>query len=120
LSSGNQGVARGLFMETIGYRLSNPVSLTFNLGFQHQPYSSYGPSGISQGAQFVGGAALDWRPANNMFLHFEVGSYPSYGNNYYSPYGKSYYTPYWNYNPYPSVTPTAPATKDPIPPKGNP
>lgn len=84
MSSGNQGVARGLFMETIGYRLSNPVTLTFNIGYLHQPYSSYGPDGPLESGTFVGGAALTWRPANNMFLHFEVANYPSYpGYGYY-------------------------------------
>ena len=91
-SSGSQGLMQGLFMETVGYRLSNPLSLTLNLGFQHTPYSNFGPDGITRGARFVGGAALNWRPAENMFLHFEVANYPSYGS-----YG---YNPYWNPYPY--------------------
>lgn len=92
VSSGNQGLMQGLFMETIGYRLSNPVSLTLNLGYLHQPYSSYGPDGVFEGGAFVGGAALTWRPAHNMFLRFEVANYPTYG---------AYnYQPYWNPFPY--------------------
>jgi hypothetical protein len=87
LSSGGQSAMRGLFMETIGYRLSNPLSLTLNLGYLHQPYSSLGPDGLTQGGSFVGGAALDWRPSKNMFLRLEVGRYPAG-----SPYG---YSPYW-------------------------
>jgi hypothetical protein len=89
-SSGGQGLMQGLFMETIGYRLANPLALTFNLGFQHTPYSTIGPSGLTQGASFVGGFALDWRPANNMFLHFEVANYPSYGGYGYNPYWSPY------------------------------
>ncbi|HDH58279.1 MAG TPA: hypothetical protein ENF16_06685 [Bacteroidetes bacterium] len=86
-SSGGEGVMRNLFMETIGYRLSDPVSLTFNLGYLHQPYSSYGPDGVFQEGSFVGGAALTWRPAKNMFLRLEVANYGApYGYNYY-PYG---------------------------------
>ena len=91
-TAGGQGLMQGLFMETIGYRLSNPVSLTFNVGFQHTPYSSFGPDGITKSARFVGGAALDWRPTQNMFLHFEVASFPSYG--------AYQYNPYWNPYPY--------------------
>ncbi len=89
LASGNQGVMRGLFMETIGYRISNPLSLTVNLGYMHQPYSSLGPDGLTQEGSFVGGAALTWRPAKNMFLHLEVANYPQYN-----------YNPYWNPFPY--------------------
>jgi len=92
LSSGGQSAMRGLFMETIGYRLSNPLFLTLNLGFLHQPYSSFGPDGLTQRGTFIGGAALTWRPSKNMFLHFEVGNYPSNGI--------SGYNPYWNPFPY--------------------
>lgn len=87
MSTGGEGVMRGLFMESIGYRLSDPVSLTLNLGYLHQPYSSYGPDGVFQSGQFVGGAALTWRPRKDMFLRFEVANYGSpYGYDYY-PYG---------------------------------
>ncbi|RJP80913.1 MAG: hypothetical protein C4524_02695 [Candidatus Zixiibacteriota bacterium] len=91
-TSGGQGAMRGLFMETIGYRLSNPLSLTLNLGYLHQPYSSSGPDGLTQGGQFVGGAALTWRPNRNMFLQLEVANYPQNGL-----YG---YNPYWSRFPY--------------------
>jgi hypothetical protein len=93
-TSGNNSLMQGLFMETIGYRLSNPLSLTLNLGFQHTPYSTVGPDGLTRSARFVGGAALNWRPTENMFLHFEVANYPSYGS-----YG---YNPYWGGYPYSS------------------
>jgi hypothetical protein len=93
-TSGGRGLMQGLFMETIGYRLSNPLSLTFNVGVQHTPYSNFGPDGITRSARFVGGAALDWRPSENMFLHFEVANYPRVMTG---------YDPYWN--PYPYTSP---------------
>ena len=93
-TSGGQSLMQGLFMETIGYRLANPLSLTLNLGFQHTPYSSFGPDGVSRNTRFVGGAALDWHPTQNMFLHFEVANFPSYG--------VSQYNPYWRPFPYSS------------------
>lgn len=94
-TSGGQSLMQGLFMESIGYRLSNPLMLRMNLGFQHTPYSNFGPDGITKSARFVGGAALDWRPANNMFLHLEIANYPSYYNGY-------GYSPLWNPFPYSS------------------
>ena len=86
VSSGNQSLAQGLFMETIGYRLSKPLTLTLNLGYLHQPYSSYDPGGggFFSSDAFVGGAALTWRPRNNMLLRIEVANFPSYpGYGYY-------------------------------------
>ncbi|TKJ39822.1 hypothetical protein CEE37_11130 [candidate division LCP-89 bacterium B3_LCP] len=92
LSSGGQGLAQGLFMETIGYRLSNPLTLILNLGYLHQPYSSFNQGDAWSGSgSFVGGAALTWKPAENMFLHFEVANYGRPSN-----YG---YYPWWVTSP---------------------
>ncbi|MFH1861922.1 MAG: hypothetical protein ABH878_03830 [bacterium] len=96
MTSGGQGIMRGLFMETIGYRLSSPLFLTLNLGYLHQPYSSFGPDGVFQSGSFVGGAALDWHPSDKMHFRVEVANYPSLGVNPYSPYG--YYPSFGGYN----------------------
>ena len=97
-SSGSDGIAQGLFMETIGYRLSNPLTLTLNLGYLHQPYSSLDQGGAYQTDSFVGGAALTWRPKNNMFLHIEFRNYPQQPGYGYYPNG-----PLW-----PGYSPTDP------------
>ncbi len=99
-TSGGESIMRGLFMESIGYRLSNPMFLTLNLGYLHQPYSTFDAGGMNRSGAFVGGAALDWRPAKNMFLHFEVANYPSYSRYGYNPYWSSF--PYSSPQPYPS------------------
>ncbi len=88
ISSGGEGVMRNLFMETIGYRLSNPLTLTFNVGYMHEPYSTMTSEGPLQSGKFLGSAALTWRPSPNMFLHFEVANYskPGYYGYGYNPY----------------------------------
>ena len=91
-SSGGAALAQGLFMETIRYRLSNPVTLTLNLGYLHQPYSTFDSGvGPSQSGEFLGGASLTWRPADNMFLHIELANYPKYYG--YGAYPRSFYNP---------------------------
>lgn len=93
-SFGGEGVMTNLFMETIGYQLSNPVTLTFNVGYMNQPYSTMSSEGVMQSGRFLGSAALTWRPANNMFFRFEVANFPKYGYGY-SPYSAlfPYYAP---------------------------
>jgi hypothetical protein len=86
ISVGGEGVMRNLFMETIGYRISNPLMLTVNLGYLQTPYSSFEPDNTFMSGSFVGSAALTWRPKKNMFLHFEVANYPKYGYGYYNYY----------------------------------
>jgi hypothetical protein len=83
MSVGGEGVMRNLFMETIGYRISNPLMLTVNVGYLQTPYSSFEQDNTFMSGSFVGSAALTWRPKKNMFLHFEVANYPSYGYGYY-------------------------------------
>jgi hypothetical protein len=104
-TSDGESVMRGLFMESIGYKISNPLFLTLNLGYLHQPYSTFDTGGLNRNGAFIGGAALDWRPAKNMFLHFEVANYPSYGG-----YG---YHPYWNPYPFSSPQPNLSQPSDP-------
>lgn len=97
ISSGGQALAQGLFMETIRYRLANPITLTFNLGYLHQPYSTFDSGvGPSQTGEFLGGASLTWRPTDNMFFHIEVANYPKYYG--YGSYPRSFYTP--RYSPF--------------------
>lgn len=99
VTSGGNGVMSNLFMETIGYRISNPLNLTLNLGYFQQPYSSYQQTDIFNSGAFVGSAALTWRPRDNMFLHLEVGNLPSYGTYGNYPYGHFMprYTPFDSY-----------------------
>ena len=86
MSVGGEGIMRNLFMETIGYKISNPLMLTVNLGYLQTPYSSFEPDNSFMSGSFVGSAALTWRPKKNMFLHFEVANYPNYGYGYHNYY----------------------------------
>jgi len=72
ISSGSGGsIARSLYATTIGYKLSDPVSLTFLLGFQNSRYS--GNMGIpADYNSFIGGFAFDYRPRKDIYLHFEL------------------------------------------------
>ena len=93
---GGEGVMRNLFMETIGYRISEPLTLTLNLGFLNQPYSTYQQSDFFESGAFIGSASLTWRPKDNMFLRVEFGNLPKYSRYGYYPYSylmPRYYTP---------------------------
>ncbi len=102
MASGSNGVMQNLFMETIGYRISDPLSLTVNMGYLNQPYSTFQQSpGFQSSGAFIGSAALTWRPRQNMFLHLEVGNIPTYGgygSNPFGPYRSRYsqFDNYWN------------------------
>jgi len=85
-SGGGVSATRGLYMNTIDYQISRPLSLRTHLGYQFQPSGPAEWNPANNGNQFVGGADLNWRPTNNSAfrLSFYRGMLPE---SYYSPYG---------------------------------
>jgi hypothetical protein len=89
---GGTSVSRGLYMNTIDYQISRPLSITTHLGYQFQPSGPAEWNPANNGTQFVGGADLNWRPTENSLFRFSVyrGIQPE-GSSYYDygwgPYG---------------------------------
>ena len=80
--SGNGiSASRGMYMNTLTYELSRPLSVTTHLGIQFQPSGPAEWNPANYGNQFVGGAELNWHPARNMFFHLAAfrGIVPNYG-----------------------------------------
>jgi hypothetical protein len=85
-SGGGQSASRGLYVNTINYKISNPLTLTTHLGYQFQPSGPAEWNPTNNNNQFVGGADLNWRPTNNASFRLSVyrgllpeGSYNAYG-----------------------------------------
>ncbi len=78
--------SRGLYMNTLEYQISRPLSVTTHLGYQFQPSgpAEWNPS--NNNTQFVGGADLNWRPTSNSAFRLSV--YRNMASDYYySPLG---------------------------------
>ena len=89
-SVGGHGMTQGLYMNTMSYQFSQPLSMTTHLGYLFQPGASAQlNTGLSNGltnGTFVGGADVNWRPWSNTDFHFSVYRgmdqspyYPNYG-----------------------------------------
>ena len=76
-SGGSGSLAQSLYMTKLGYRLSDPVTLTFLLGVQNNQYSGKMnlPSNYNN---FMGGFAVDYRPHKDVFIHLEMLHSPGY------------------------------------------
>ncbi len=98
-SVGGHGVTQGLYMNTMQFQISPPVSLTTHLGYMFQPSgSAYVNSPMSNGlgnGNFVGGADLNWRPWSN--TNFRISVYRGYEP---SPYYPDYSWGFYGYRPY--------------------
>jgi len=80
-SFGGQSYNQGLYLNTMMYRLSNPIKMYFQFGVQHQPFGQNEFQNQSQ--FFVSGAGFEYKPSDNFKVQFEFSQQP---NSFYSPY----------------------------------
>ena len=68
---GGSSLMQSLYTTRLGYKLSDPLTLTFLFGIQNSRFSSktFNP-GINN--SFLGGVALDYKPSRNIFIHIEM------------------------------------------------
>lgn len=88
-SFGGNSYNQGLYLNTMRYQISNPLSAFVQLGFSHQPFRQQNSQFGQQDQFFVSGAGLKYKPSENFQVQFEFSQRP---NSYYSPYN------YYNQN----------------------
>lgn len=81
-SSRGEGRMVGLYMNTMHYQFSNPLSLTVHVGYMHQPFAKTGTSHMADANAILSGFELEYRPAKNFFLKIAYGANPSLYNPY--------------------------------------
>ena len=73
----------GMLMNSIEYRVSDPLRVTVDLGILHNPSAIVGHSQAGISPVIVPGIRLQYRPSNNIYLQMNIESYPAwYGNGY--------------------------------------
>lgn len=95
-SFGKNGLALGVYTNSMFYKISDPLSVQLDLSLVHSPYNTFGRQFQNQfNGIFINRAALNWRPSENTLINIEFRSLPStfyYG----SPYG--YYPGWYRYD----------------------
>lgn len=91
ITGGGHSYNQGLYLNTMRYQFSNPLSMFLQLGFVHQPLGSLGEKNFQQQSEvFVSGVGLEYKPAENFRMQFEFSQQPrSY--NPYNPYNNLYF-----------------------------
>jgi hypothetical protein len=94
MTIGNQGLALGMYTNSLSYRISNPLTISADVSLLNSPYSSLG-SKFSQSLNgiYLTRADLNYHPSNNFQIDLQFYQNPL--ARYYSP----YYSPYY-YNPW--------------------
>jgi hypothetical protein len=67
----------GVYTTTLKYQLSNPLSLTLNLNYLHQPLSVFGQSNFRVKESILPNFQLHYKPSNNFSLWINVLTFPS-------------------------------------------
>lgn len=83
MNIGGQGMSQGLYLNTISYQFSLPLSVSVQWGIAHQPFSSSLKNGaLLQDGPFISAAQLRYQPKPNMLIQLDFRQNP------------------WSYNPY--------------------
>lgn len=85
-SSGQESMGMGEYVASIGYRFSKPVTLNFQVGAYHIPYSTFDIEDGERTKVYLKSASLDWKISKNSFLHIGFNTCNGFRNNYYSPF----------------------------------
>lgn len=92
LSGSGQSASVGLFMSTIEYQISRPLSLRVGLGYLHQPLGFLKNVGGPEQGRFLPNVRLDFRPSDKFYFILDYRMIPSsydrmgYGREWNSPY----------------------------------
>lgn len=91
MTAGGHGFSQGLYLNTISYQFTLPMSMTVQWGMAHQPFSaSMNNSALLKDGPFLSAAQFRYQPKPNMVIQIDYRHMP-YS---YDPYG--YYGSPWS------------------------
>ncbi len=94
-SFGSQGLALGVYTNSMFYRLMDNMNVQLDVSLIHSPYSTFGEAFQKDiSGLYISNAAINYRPWKDVSIHLQYRTMP-YGYGYYSPfYGM--YSPFRN------------------------
>ncbi len=94
-SFGSQGLALGVYTNSMFYRLMDNMDVQLDVSLVHSPYSTFGEAFQKDiSGLYISNAAINYRPWKDVSIHLQYRTMP-YGYGYYSPfYGM--YSPFRN------------------------
>ena len=91
-SIGGKGISQGLYLNTIHYQISNPLSLNLQWGIQNFPYNSLANNHpLFQDGFVFTGASLKYKPSENFMLKLQYNVQPTIGT-----YRNHYHNYFWD------------------------
>lgn len=78
MTAGKHSLVLNSYLNTINYRISDPLLLRVNLGIANMPYDNFIENSNLDNTQFFGGAELQYRPSNSTAISVGVNVAPNY------------------------------------------
>lgn len=75
-SFGGNSMTQGIYLNTMQYQISNPLTMYLQLGFIHRPFADFGQQNFGKHDFFVSGAGLEYKPSENFKVQFEFSQQP--------------------------------------------
>ena len=89
-NGGTQSIA--MYLNSIDYKLAQPLTLQLDLAFVHQPQTLFGAEGTSGlNGKILPSFRLLWEPSKDFHMAISYETRNAYYNPYYSPYYSGYY-----------------------------
>ncbi len=83
-SMGGRGLSQALYLNTMCYQFSNPLSLSVQWGIQNFPYNSFSKDNpLFQNGFFLSGAELKYQPSDKFEMRLQYSNMPGVYNHYY-------------------------------------
>ena len=79
-SNGKQSLMSNMYVNTLSYQISKPLSMKIHLGVAHSP-SAFSNVLESDETHFLPGLELTYKPSKNFIIHFEYNTYSKIGTN---------------------------------------
>jgi hypothetical protein len=78
-SSQRKGDLLGLYQNMLSYRFSPRLNVQLGLGFLHRPAAAFSENSAIRNQALMTAFQVDYRPFNNIFIHFSYQSLPGIG-----------------------------------------
>lgn len=78
MTMGNHSLMLNTYINTIQYKISDPLLLRLNLGIANMPYNNFIGNSSINNTQFFGGAELRYRPSKSTSFSIGVDVTPYY------------------------------------------
>jgi len=80
MSIGGKGVSQSLYLNTMRYQISDPLSLKLQWGIQNFPYNEFGQDNpLFQSGFIFSGAELKYQPSDRFLMKFQYNALPRSG-----------------------------------------